>query len=171
MDSVSVFAGDTLEEYHFYPPGTMDGLEQKIGFPHRAFHRVDLHNALRELALGDDVKGPRVELKLGVRIMRVDVESAEIEISDGSLWRGDLLIGADGIHSYVRRAALKLDLETGEEEGIEDGGWDIFRWLLDTKVMEEDGELQALMKQGRQSFIYPPKSKMALSLVWYGCRE
>jgi salicylate hydroxylase len=92
-------------------------------------------------------------------------------MSDGRVWRGDLLIGADGIHSYVRKAALRLDLETGEEEGIEDGGWDVFRWLLDTKVVEEDPELKALMRQGRQTFVYRPHGKMTFRLVWYRCRE
>ena len=171
MDSVSVFAGDTLEELHVYPPGSMDHLEENLGFPYRAFHRVDLHNTLRELALRDDGKGPRVELRLGVKIVRVDVENAEIEMRDGTVWKGDLLVGADGIHSCVRKAALGLDLETGEEEGIEDGGWDVFRWLLDTKIVEEDPELKALMRQGRQTFVYCPQGKMTFRLVWYRCRE
>ena len=168
MESVCIFAGDTLEEQQVYPPGVMDRIEENIGFPYRAFHRVDLHNELREMALRDDGKGPRVELKLGIKIVRVDVENAEIEMSDGTVVRGDLLVGADGIHSCVRKAALKLDLETGVEKGIEDRGWDISRWLLDTKLVEEDADLKALMRPERQTFTYPPKK---LRLVWYSCRE
>jgi salicylate hydroxylase len=170
MDSVSVFAGDTLEEKHVYPPGSMDRIEENLGFPYRAFHRVDLHNTLRLMALTDNGKGMKINLKLGVKIVRVDVENAEIELDDASVWKGDLLIGADGVHSCVRKAALGFSKETGEEEVSQDGGWDIFRWLLDTKVIEDDAELTALYRQGRQTFVYPHEGK-TYRLVWYSCRE
>lgn len=170
MDSVSVFAGDTLEEQHVYPPGAMDRIEENLGFPYRAFHRVDLHNALRDMALRDDGERPKVDLKLGTKITGVDVQNAEIETEDGELWKGDLLIGADGVHSCVRNEALGFGKEKGEEIG-EDGGWDIFRWLLDTKVVEEDSELKSMIKQGRQTFVYPTQGKKAFRFVWYSCRE
>lgn len=166
MDSVSVFAGDTLEEKHVYPPGVMDRIEENLGFPYRAFHRVDLHSELRNMALKDDGSGVKVDLHLGVKIVRVDVEEAEIEMEDGKVWKGDLLVGADGIHSCVRRAALGFD----KAEESEDGGWDIFRWLLDTRFVDEDAELKGLWRQGRQTFILPYQGKN-IRLVWYSCRE
>jgi salicylate hydroxylase len=170
MDSVSYFAGDTLEEKHIYPPGAMDNIEENLGFPYRAFHRVDLHNTLKAKALKNDGTGLEIDLKLGIKIVRVDVENAEIETDDGIVWKGDVLIGADGVHSCVRKAALSTSDETGEEEVSEDGGWDIFRWLLDTKIIEEDSELKALFRQGRQTFVYPHQGK-TFRLVWYSCRE
>jgi salicylate hydroxylase len=170
MDSVSYFAGDTLGEKHIYPPGAMDNIEEHLGFPYRAFHRVDLHNTLKEMALKNDGTGLEIHLKLGVNIVRVDVENAEIETDDGIVWKGDISIGADVVHSCVRKAALSFSDGTGEEEVTEDGGWDIPRWLLDTKIIEEDPELKTLLKQERQTFVYPHKGK-TFRLVWYLCRE
>jgi len=172
MDTVEISSGNTLEQLNVYPPGVMDNIEENLGFPYRAFHRVDLHNELKKLALSEDDGGKegKVELFLGVKIVRVDVERAEIELSDGRVWRGDLLIGADGLHSIVRKTALGLGVAAGENEANEDVGWDINRWLLDTKVLEEDSELKALMKKGRSTFVLPYNGKN-LRLVCYSCRE
>ncbi|KAK0101955.1 hypothetical protein ONS95_001236 [Cadophora gregata] len=87
MDSVAIYAGDTLEKHDVYPPGAMDGVEDHLGFPYRAFHRVDLHNELRKLALQDDDTGPRVDLHLGVKIVRDNVQNAEVESEDGEVWK------------------------------------------------------------------------------------
>jgi hypothetical protein len=48
MDSVSIFAGNTLEKQQVYAPRVIDEIEKYLGFPQSAFHRADLHNALRE---------------------------------------------------------------------------------------------------------------------------
>jgi salicylate hydroxylase len=165
MDSVSYFAGDTLEEKHIYPPGAMDNIEENLGFPYRAFHRVDLHNTLKAMALKIDGTGLEIDLKLGVKIVRVDVENAEIETDDGIVRKGDILIGADGLHFCVRKAALAFSEDTGKDEVSEDGGWDIFRWLLDTKVVEADSEFKAYLgRDDRRSFIL---TRGRLS-VWFG---
>jgi len=74
-----------------------DAIENRYGSPYYHFHRADL------IALLADAFG-RKEIKLGRRL--VDVEQDEIGVTarfeDGTSERGDLLIGADGIHSQVR---------------------------------------------------------------------
>ena len=74
-----------------------DALENRYGSPYYHFHRADL------IALLADAFGPK-EIKLGRRL--VDVEQDESGVTahfeDGTSERGDLLIGADGIHSKVR---------------------------------------------------------------------
>jgi salicylate hydroxylase len=122
------------------------------------------------MALKNDGTGLEIDLKIGVKIVRVDVENAEIETDDGIVWKGDILIGADGVYSCIRKAALSFSGETGVEGVSEDGGWDIFRWLLDTKVIEEDSQLKALFRQGRQTFVDPHKGK-TFRFVWSSCRE
>ncbi|PVH81017.1 FAD/NAD(P)-binding domain-containing protein, partial [Cadophora sp. DSE1049] len=157
MDSVAVYAGDTLEKKDVYPPGAMDGIEANLGFPYRAFHRVDLHNQLKKLTLQDDGTGPKVDLHLGVKVVKVDIENAEVESESGDIWKGDLLIGADGLHSFVRSTALGTDL--GNREWSEDVGWNIYRWLLDTKDVETDPELKPMMRKARSTFVLPHGDK------------
>jgi salicylate hydroxylase len=74
-----------------------DSIENRYEAPYYHFHRADL------VALLADAFG-RKEIKLGRRL--VDVEQDERGVTahfeDGTSERGDLLIGADGIHSQVR---------------------------------------------------------------------
>jgi len=60
-------------------------------------HRADLHDVLRA-ALGDE------HLTLGARCISVEEHGTEVTITfaDGRHATGDVLIGADGIHSVVR---------------------------------------------------------------------
>jgi salicylate hydroxylase len=70
------------------------------GAPYLHIHRADYIAALRD-ALRDK---PRVTLKLGAAVAAVDqsAQSVTITLSDGTQQTGDLLIGADGLHSVVR---------------------------------------------------------------------
>jgi len=74
-----------------------ESIESQYGAPYYHFHRADLIALLTE-AFG------REDIKLGRRL--VDVEQDESGVTahfqDGGSERGDLLIGADGIHSRVR---------------------------------------------------------------------
>jgi salicylate hydroxylase len=74
-----------------------DSIESQYGAPYYHFHRADLINLLAE-AFG------RRNIELGRRL--VDIEQDEGGVTayfqDGASERGDLLIGADGIHSRTR---------------------------------------------------------------------
>jgi 2-polyprenyl-6-methoxyphenol hydroxylase-like FAD-dependent oxidoreductase len=68
-----------------YPPGV-------------AIHRADLHDILRT--------GPwSSAIRMGLTVARIEPhpEGVEVELSDGSSATYDVVIGADGIHSSVRR--------------------------------------------------------------------
>jgi 2-polyprenyl-6-methoxyphenol hydroxylase-like FAD-dependent oxidoreductase len=62
------------------------------------FRRADLQTALYDLAR------ERAEFRFGTQISeaRLDEAGVEVVLSDGRTERGDLLVGADGIHSQVR---------------------------------------------------------------------
>jgi salicylate hydroxylase len=75
---------------------------QKYGFPYYLLYRADLH-ALMER----HVRQLQPEaIRLGARAVGLtqDAESVEVELEDGGRVRGDILIGADGVHSQIRRA-------------------------------------------------------------------
>ena len=74
-----------------------DAAVNRWGAPAYNVHRADLHDALRA-ALGDQ------HITLGARCVSVEQHGAEVTIgfADGRTASGDLLVGADGIHSVVR---------------------------------------------------------------------
>jgi 2-polyprenyl-6-methoxyphenol hydroxylase-like FAD-dependent oxidoreductase len=63
------------------------------------FRRADLQAALYDLVR------ERAEIRFGARIVdaRLAADGVEVNLSDGRTEQGDLLVGADGIHSGVRR--------------------------------------------------------------------
>jgi salicylate hydroxylase len=70
---------------------------ERWGAPFYHLHRADLHDALR-VALGD------ASITLGARCVAVEQRHnvATARFADGRDAKGDLLVGADGIHSVVR---------------------------------------------------------------------
>nr|RBR01147.1 hypothetical protein FVER53263_10647 [Fusarium verticillioides] len=63
-------------------------------------HRVDLHNTLRKAAMEKTFAGT-IEIHTASKVVHADAEKGEITLASGIKHRGDLLIGADGVHSKV----------------------------------------------------------------------
>lgn len=83
--------------------------EPAHGHPMYNIHRADLHRALAETLR--DVGGTGVELRLGHALsdVRIGGRAVEVRFTNGLTYQGDVLIGADGIRSVVRRNGLGLD--------------------------------------------------------------
>jgi salicylate hydroxylase len=77
------------------------------GYPYLTLHRADLHNAL--------VKGVRQvapdAIVLGEKVESVEQggDTVTVRTSAGNEYTGDLLVGADGVHSAVRGALFEKD--------------------------------------------------------------
>jgi salicylate hydroxylase len=75
---------------------------ERYGFPYFMMHRADLHGVLARavMALAPDA------VRLGRRAVaaRVDDRSASVRFADGPSATGDVLVGADGVHSPVRQS-------------------------------------------------------------------
>ena len=84
-----------------------DAAVARWGAPFYNVHRADLHDALRA-AVGDQ------HMTLGARCVSVEQEGEKVTIgfADGRHATGDLLIGADGVHSVVREYVAGPDLPT-----------------------------------------------------------
>jgi salicylate hydroxylase len=73
-------------------------VESRFGFPHYQMRRADLITVLSEAL-------PQERLHIGHRCTAVDDRGDRVEVSldDGTVVRADVVVGADGIHSAVRR--------------------------------------------------------------------
>jgi 2-polyprenyl-6-methoxyphenol hydroxylase-like FAD-dependent oxidoreductase len=67
----------------------------------RLIHRVDLHEALKEAAMGQGVK-----IHLSSPVELVDVERASVTLSNGQVIVADAVIGADGLNSVARKSIV-----------------------------------------------------------------
>lgn len=77
---------------------------KRFGAPYYHAHRADLLAALTA-ALG------RAQLRLGCRVAEIahDDDAVSLTLASGETIAGDVLIGADGIHSTVRQALYGAD--------------------------------------------------------------
>jgi len=82
--------------------------EAKYGANRMMYHRQDLHTALRNAAAGDSLPGPPATIITAAKVIDCDCEAGVVKLEDGSTYQGDLVIGADGIHSAVRPAVLSM---------------------------------------------------------------
>ena len=94
---------DTGERLYYTPLGQK--AEAHFGSPYYAAHRAELLDVLLS-GLGEH------GYRLGSRVERVDQDQSGVSLTfaDGSIAQGDILIGADGIHSTVRAQLFGKEL-------------------------------------------------------------
>ncbi len=80
---------------------------ERYGAPYLLLHRADLHEALIEATRSISPNA----IRLGTRCVgfRQDAEGVYLQLEDGEEVRGEVLIGADGLHSAVRRQLFGTD--------------------------------------------------------------
>ncbi|KAJ6468797.1 FAD/NAD(P)-binding domain-containing protein [Mycena sanguinolenta] len=93
-------------------------------------HRTDLHDELKRLAIGQDGTGPPAVLHLGQEVASCDPVTGTLTLKDGSVHQGDLIIGADGIHSTIRTSVL------GYVQKALPSGISTFRCVFDAAKLE-----------------------------------
>ncbi|KAF7289648.1 FAD/NAD(P)-binding domain-containing protein [Mycena chlorophos] len=104
-DGVTIFDAETAERRYFSSPNF--GLLQEQGLANRSCHRGDVYGELRRLAVDEeDARGPPVEIHLGSKVTRCDPAAGTIELANGQTIMGDVVIGADGVHSVVRASVV-----------------------------------------------------------------
>lgn len=103
--------------------------------PWQLAHRAHLHTALRDMAISQDGKGKPVKLHVASRVTNVDPQSATVTLEDGTQLDGDVLVGADGVHSRTRAS-----VKGGAERKPFDSGKSAFRFLIPTEVLSSDPE-------------------------------
>jgi salicylate hydroxylase/6-hydroxynicotinate 3-monooxygenase len=76
-------------------------VERQFGAPYLFLHRADLHAAIADIV-------PSGVVQLGMKLAAIDQDGdgVDLRFTDGSRFRADAVIGADGVHSLVRETLL-----------------------------------------------------------------
>ena len=80
--------------------------ERLHGAPYTQLHRADLHDILAGAGAGIRSRRGAARTTSVVELYRERATGVELHFADGTSVRGDLLIGADGLKSVVRRQLL-----------------------------------------------------------------
>jgi salicylate hydroxylase len=81
--------------------------EARYGAPYLLFHRGDLHAILAEAVR--DRQADAVHLNAPCHGFAQDSDGVVLKLEDGREFGGDVLVGADGVHSAVRKALFGPD--------------------------------------------------------------
>ncbi|OSX61363.1 hypothetical protein POSPLADRAFT_1144845 [Postia placenta MAD-698-R-SB12] len=125
-------------------------------------HRADLHRLLYDLVV------PHITLRLGAAVVAVDPAAPAVTLASGEVVRGDLVVGADGIKSFVQTVVL------GHAQPARATGDAVYRMLIPSEKLLADPELRTLvetpemtiwMAPGRHAVGYSIRSKQLYNLV------
>lgn len=147
---------------------TEESLREYI-YPWQLVHRADLHTALKLKSLSESGKGKPVNIHLSSKVTKIDEEKGEVILKSGEVFKGDIVVGADGIHSEVR------SIVTGTNIPARPSGYCAFRFLIPrTTVLEvpefknyteKNGDIQIWLGEDRRIVIYPCRDNTLLNFV------
>ncbi|KAI1338657.1 hypothetical protein F5Y15DRAFT_123771 [Xylariaceae sp. FL0016] len=136
--------------------------------PWQSIHRVHLHSELKRQATTSKSEGTPVELKTSSRVAKIDVSSAIVTLENGDKVRGDVVIGADGVHSTTRATIAQEDVKAKFT------GKSAFHFLVPrqlvlddpktAKYAQNDGEIIVWRGSDRQVVLTPCDANRHLSL-------
>jgi len=134
-------------------------------------HRGDLHQELVRLAIteereGDSSWGPPVDLRLGSSVRGTCGDGMGVVLESGEEVRGDLIVGADGVHSAVKNYVAQ---ESGQAVH---SGMAAFRFLLESHKLHADGELASLLEKSKDVVSLLADTTETVRerhMVWYAC--
>lgn len=139
------------------------GFEKAFGSPYLLSHRVDLHEALRDMATSRSETGRPVEIVNGAHIVSYDAEAGTVGVTDGSTLRADLVVAADGVHSVASRFI-------GSHSPAIPSDTTVVRFLVPTSTLLADSATKDLIVGDGVCSIYTTSSRNRW-LVRYQCRE
>jgi salicylate hydroxylase len=121
----------------------MAKVESMFGAPYRTMYRPDLINML-------SARMSTAQIKLGVAANTVteSLGRPAVVLSDGTVEVGDLIVGADGIHSAVRA-------QTVGDVAPRFSGMSAYRALIPREALDFDNAVRNWMGPGRHLVAYP----------------
>ena len=131
-------------------------LEMDYGAPYYHIHRADLHKLLHDLV------SPHVTILLGSAVIKCnpDAASPSVTLASGETMMADLIVGADGMKSYVQEVVL------GKPNPVELTGDAVYRMTIPTSLMMQVPELCEFVEHPQMTaWIGPLKCLVAYPIV------
>lgn len=110
--------------------------EKEHGAPYYQVHRADLHKLLHDLV------APHVTILLDSVVVGCDPNptAPSLTLESGNVLNGDLIVGADGLKSYIQQVVL------GEPNRADPTGDAAWRALVPGSLMVQDPELREFIE-------------------------
>ncbi|GKU06751.1 unnamed protein product [Fusarium langsethiae] len=142
-------------------------VEDDYGAPFMFFHRVDLHTALKGMALSTEERypGSPVVIRNGHSVTSLDCESGKIVLDNGETFEKDLVVVADGVRTKLINETVQKDSH------LEDIGSSFYRCLIPFSEVNKDPELAVIFKDEDPGFWVPFDLSTGRFLVTYPCRD
>ena len=138
---------DTGEQIVFRSWGEM---AKDYGAPYYQIHRADIHELLCELV------APNVTILADSPVVGCDPNSVapSVTLESGKILKADLIVGADGLKSYIQQVVL------GVSNRAEETGDATFRALVPASLMMQDPELRELIENPHLTSWLAPGRKL-----------
>jgi 2-polyprenyl-6-methoxyphenol hydroxylase-like FAD-dependent oxidoreductase len=138
--------------------------------PWQLAHRVALHSELKRLATTEDAPGTPAILKTRSRVVDVNTQDGSVTLDSGEIVYGDVVVGADGVHSKTR-----AKIPGAENIKTFGSGKSAFRFLIPRekaladpetkKFAEHEGHLVMIFGRDRRVVVYPTSDNTLLNFV------
>jgi 2-polyprenyl-6-methoxyphenol hydroxylase-like FAD-dependent oxidoreductase len=129
-----------------------------------------LHDTLKRLATSEDGPGKPAKLMTSNQVLSIDCERAIVKTKDGTEHQGDVIVGADGVHSVTRNS-----IPGWNNRKPYDSGKSAFRFMMPRKPVAEDpvtskycekeGALVIVFAEDRRIVMYPTNNNEELNFV------
>ncbi|KAK4494545.1 hypothetical protein PRZ48_013901 [Zasmidium cellare] len=136
--------------------------------PWHLAHRVHLHDTLKKAATSAEEKGRPAKLYTRSRVKAVDEAEGTLTLESGETVQGDVIVGADGVHSVTRTRIAPNTKPFG-------CGKSAFRFLIardqikddpvTAPLVDEEGELKIWYEADRRIVMYPTSNNQLLNFV------
>ncbi|RYP63288.1 hypothetical protein DL771_009359 [Monosporascus sp. 5C6A] len=130
-------------------------------------HRVDLHNALKRIATDPAGPGIPVTVHPGSRVVGYEPRAASITLASGEVIEGDVVIGADGVHSLASETVLGY-----ENRPVAPSHYNYcYRFLIPSSTLQADLETRSWNAgmEGKTRLFADNENRRRL--VAYACRD
>ncbi|KAJ5536257.1 hypothetical protein N7513_009443 [Penicillium frequentans] len=95
------------------------------------YHRNDLHEALKSAATSSHRTGEPATIRVSSRVVSCDPSEGKVTLENGEVLTADVIIGADGIHSVLRKSVIE------DEPAAMPTGSSAYRLMIPSEVLEE----------------------------------